>query len=183
MASKNVTKKIWEWAANVLVVVSIILVLFMLVAPRCGVNIQPVLTGSMEPALKVGSVIITRLVDADEVKKGDVISFKLDDHRITHRVIDITETDGRVQFQTKGDANEDPDPNAVIPRGDKVPRVIMHLPYLGFLAGLMKNKIYFLILVGIPALLLVTLYALDIWRELKNQQTEPGYENSREGGD
>lgn len=170
MACKKAVKVLLEWIGNLVIAGAALLVVFMLVSPRLGLGVHPVLSGSMEPALKVGGVIVTKQVSLKDVKKGDVISYRREGMPITHRVIDITSQDGKISFQTKGDANEDPDPYTVIPKGERVAKTILFLPYFGFLAGLMKNKMNFLFLVGIPAVLLIAWYILDIFREAKNQR-------------
>lgn len=173
MAKKAAVKRILDWFFNVVVALAVLLVAFMFLAPRYGINMHPVLSGSMEPALGVGGVVITRLIRVDEVKKGDVISYKIDAQRITHRVIEVSKAAGKVQFQTKGDANEEPDPYAVIPKTEKVPKVVLYIPYFGFLAGFLKHKTNFFLLIGIPAALLVALYLWDIWREARKTRREP----------
>lgn len=173
LPKKAAVKKVLEWVVNVVVALAVLLVVFMLFAPRLGYNMHPVLSGSMQPALKVGGVVLTRLIKVDEVKKGDVISFKIDEQRITHRVIEVNKADGKIHFQTKGDANEEPDPYAVIPKTEKVPKVVLYVPYFGFLAGLLKHKTNFFLLIGIPAVLLIALYVRDIWREARKPRREP----------
>ena len=71
-------------------------------------NPYVVISGSMEPALPVGSVCI---VDCQQRSpdEGDIISYKAGEGIVTHRVIDVTE-DGYV---TKGDANDTKDPGIV----------------------------------------------------------------------
>ncbi|MDI6631482.1 MAG: signal peptidase I [Bacillota bacterium] len=170
---KTVVRKILDWLMNVIVVIAVLLVACVFLAPRYGINMHPVLSGSMEPALKVGGVVITRLIKVGEVKKGDVISYKIDEQRITHRVIEVNKADGKINFQTKGDANEEPDPYAVIPKTEKVPKVVLYIPYFGFLAGFLKHKTNFFLLIGIPAACLVALYLWDIWREARKTRREP----------
>lgn len=170
---KSVVKKVLDWAVNVIVALAVLLVVFMFFAPRLGINMHPVLSGSMEPALKVGGVVVTKLITLEEVKRGDVISYKIGEQRITHRVVEVGQEGGKIHFQTKGDANEEPDPYAVIPKGKKVPKVVFFVPYFGFLAGFMKNKLNFFLLVGIPAALLTALYVADIWREARKTRRKP----------
>ncbi len=70
-----------------------------------------VVTGSMEPEILVGDLIMTKKVDINELKVGDVITFSSKSPTtigkiITHRIIDITVSEnGNVLLQTKGDAN------------------------------------------------------------------------------
>jgi signal peptidase len=173
LAKKTAVKRILDWLFNIIVALAVLLVAFMFLAPRYGINMHPVLSGSMEPALRVGGVVITRLIKVGEVKKGDIVSYKIDEQRITHRVIAVEKAGGKVQFQTKGDANEEPDPYAVIPKGEKVPKVVLYIPYFGFLAGFLKQKTNFFLLVGIPAVCLVALYLWDIWREMRKTRRTP----------
>jgi signal peptidase len=68
-----------------------------------------VLSGSMEPALPVGSVVFTHQVPAASVAPGQVITFERPGpthELITHRVVAVR--DGA--FRTKGDANAAIDP-------------------------------------------------------------------------
>lgn len=64
-----------------------------------------VLSGSMEPAIKAGDLIITKKIAPEKVAVGDVISFRVEnDIVVSHRVTEIN-TEGGVSFLTKGDAN------------------------------------------------------------------------------
>ena len=57
----------------------------------------------MEPQLKVGGVVVTRPVEAGEIKVGDIITFHspLNEELTSHRVIAV-EDGSTVHFQTKG---------------------------------------------------------------------------------
>ncbi len=122
------------------VLVAIILAVgFVMAAARYGWEFDAVLSGSMEPALGVGGLVVIKPIDASQVETGDVISFKLPgvDTPICHRVIDIQPTaSGRV-FQTKGDANEEPDINPV-PADAINGKEVFYLPYAGNLARLSR---------------------------------------------
>ena len=71
-----------------------------------------VLTGSMDPTIKAGDLIVTKKVDAKDVKVHDVISFFDPEGNgssiVTHRVIgiEIDETSGEIFFRTQGDNND-----------------------------------------------------------------------------
>ncbi len=74
-----------------------------------------VVSGSMEPALSRGDVVVVRQVKATEVGAGAVISFVDVAHGgrpTTHRAVKRLGTD---RFVTKGDANRDPDPQLITP--------------------------------------------------------------------
>ena len=115
----------------------VLAVAFVLAAAQYGWEFDAVLSGSMEPKLGVGGLVVIRPVDVQHVSTGDVISFKLPgiDTPICHRVIGIEETDGNRFFQTKGDANEDPDMNPV-PAEAVTGKEVFYLPYVGNLAKL-----------------------------------------------
>lgn len=67
-----------------------------------------VVSGSMEPNIMTNDVIILKKSDTYEV--GDVIAFQVDNPAyggvpVTHRIVEITEKDGKLIYTTKGDAN------------------------------------------------------------------------------
>src|ERR687885_579514 len=72
-----------------------------------------VVSGSMQPALPLGSLVVVVPRDADAVRIGDVITFSPpgDDIRtVTHRVVDVQGTADDVSVRTRGDANPVDDP-------------------------------------------------------------------------
>lgn len=81
-----------------------------------------VLTGSMDPLIKEGDIILSEKVDASEVKVGDVISFFDPSSNsgavLTHRVMDIYEKDGKTYAVTAGDSNVRNDYNRDVKNGD-----------------------------------------------------------------
>jgi len=77
-----------------------------------------VATGSMEPTIKPGDMILVKKIsNMDEIntlKVGDIILFKRGNILISHRIIEILDTDEEgVQFKTKGDKNSGPDTDLV----------------------------------------------------------------------
>lgn len=72
-----------------------------------------VLSGSMEPAIHAGDLIITRVTEPEHIAEGDIIAFRADKNVIvTHRVTDVQTGEG-LTFLTKGDANTGADARAV----------------------------------------------------------------------
>lgn len=76
-----------------------------------GYSIYRVSSGSMEPELKVGDIILDKVVEnPKDLKVGDVITFKSDDYGdllVTHKVIKAPyEENGKLMLQTRGVANE-----------------------------------------------------------------------------
>lgn len=165
------TIKVLQWIGTIIVVIAILLLAFMLIAPRFGIQMNPVLSGSMEPVLNVGGMVVTKPTAVENVKVGDIIGFKMETgQRVTHRVISIEDREGKLWFQTKGDANEDPDPDYVAATGTKIDRVIWHVPYLGFAAKFMKSRWGFFAFIAVPALLLILIFGKGIWDGIQEER-------------
>jgi signal peptidase len=109
-------------------------VTFVLVAAQFGWEFDAVLSGSMEPDIGVGGLVVIKPVDGNDVSVGEVISFKLPgiDTPICHRVIERAENPEGIVLQTKGDANEDPD-DFVVHAADVNGKAVFYLPYAGYL--------------------------------------------------
>lgn len=91
-----------------------------------GYNYKTVLTGSMEPAIPVGSIVITKEQSSYEIE--DIISFQEEGAIITHRIISID----RERYITKGDANNVADTEEVQQK-QILGKVILMIPLLGYL--------------------------------------------------
>ena len=97
-----------------------------------GMEMKAVLTGSMEPELPVGSLLMISPVPYEEIQIGDDITFVRDESLtlVTHRV--IKKDDETRHITTQGIANNTPDNPT---RYDNiVGKVVYHIPYLGYLA-------------------------------------------------
>jgi signal peptidase len=121
-----------------------------------------VLSGSMEPAMSPGDVIVVEDVDAAAIQQGDVISFtRSDESRPTsHRVIGVVQQDGERRFQTMGDANEDPDQGTVSPaqvegRVMTVGGSLFVIPVVGYVIRFASTQLGIVALVLVPLTLLV----------------------------
>lgn len=104
-----------------------------------GFRFLAVKTGSMADTCPVGSLVITKKVDPQEINEGDIISFTIDDDLtiVTHRVV---ETDQETQsFITKGDANNTEDQSPVVWE-NLVGKVILTLPHIGYAVTWITSK-------------------------------------------
>ena len=103
---------------------------------------QPALvgSGSMEPKMYTGDVVIIAKVSADNVELGDVIQFRVPEGiTIMHRVIEIQETEGGgKRFITKGDNNPQVDSEPVIPE-NVVGKAVMTIPKIGWASVAVKQ--------------------------------------------
>ena len=99
-----------------------------------GYNYKTVLTGSMEPAIPVGSIVITKEQSSYEIE--DIISFQEEGDIITHRIISID----RERYITKGDANNVADTEEVQQK-QVLGKVILTIPLLGYLVMWLMSPI------------------------------------------
>lgn len=104
-----------------------------------GVEIYTVLSGSMEPVYKTGSVIYVIGADRDTLQVGDVITYRMSGDVIaTHRIVEVTEQEGEYWYRTKGDANEIVDGKPVS-ESQIVGTPVFTVPYLGYLVEYMQS--------------------------------------------
>ena len=133
-----------------------------------------VLSGSMEPALMTGDVIVVRETAPLAVAPGDVVTYREPGGRrlITHRVRHMRLQDGSVHFVTKGDANKPVERWRVSPNRP-VRRVVYRLPVLGYGLNLFRTRVGLALLVGVPLLLLAVVELWAIWRPEREVSGEP----------
>ena len=132
-----------------------------------NIAVKVVLSGSMEPAIPVGSVIVVKPVESYIV--GDVITFGKDtktDIPTTHRIVDVRIEGEETFFKTQGDANEDPDMSE-LKESAIAGKVLVTIPFLGYLIDFAKKPIGFILLVIIPASCIMIDEIRKIWVEVK----------------
>jgi signal peptidase len=124
-----------------------------------------VLSGSMEPALMTGDVVVVRKVAPLSVAPGDIVTFREPNGRrlITHRVRHMRQENGVVHFVTKGDANRLVE-RWKLPEDRPIRRVLYRIPLLGYGLNLFRTRIGLVLLVGVPLALLAVVELWSIWR-------------------
>ncbi|MBE0512628.1 signal peptidase I [Candidatus Bathyarchaeota archaeon] len=151
---------------GVTIVVAIFLLFYRPVSLAGDTHYEPVFTGSMEPAIPVGSIVVIKPVDPETLRVGDVICFKLSQPTsITHRIINIT-NEG---FITKGDVNEDPD-TWTVKKENVIGKVTSTIPYIGYIGYFVRTPIGFILLIIIPATLLIIMEIRNIIKELEKSR-------------
>jgi signal peptidase len=142
---------------------------------------EPVYTGSMEPAIPVGSIVVIKPANSDTLKIGDIICFKVETESpttVTHRIINITDQG----FITKGDANEDPD-QWIVKKENVIGKAVFTVPFIGYLGYFVKTPIGFVLLFLLPASLIIIMEIRNIAKELKKQKQEQTSKEQRKDGD
>ncbi len=150
--------------------VVIIIVIFLVISKfdlPGNFKVLIVQSGSMEPAIKTGSVVVVKA--KNEYKIQDVITFSGKNRSsipTTHRIVDIKEENGQKIFITKGDAN---DMNDLSDTSEKrvIGKVLFSIPYIGYAIATAQKPTGFIFLIGLPALLIVYDEIIKIFKEIK----------------
>ncbi|MGA4721682.1 signal peptidase I SipW [Fictibacillus nanhaiensis] len=134
-----------------------------------GYQIKTVLSGSMEPTFKTGSVIAVKPIeDAMNLKKSDVITYlKQDQSIVTHRIVEVIKNGDQVMYQTKGDNNKAVDTQPVLAQNVMGKYSNFTIPYLGYFIDFAKSNKGTALLLIIPGVLLLIYSAISILKALK----------------
>jgi len=168
-------KRVVEKIGFAVIVLLIAAAVFTFLAPRFGWRVDAVFSGSMEPELNVGGVVVTRPAEAEEIKAGDIITFysPRGGQLTSHRVIAV-EDGSSLNFRTKGDSNEDADA-FILPAENVVGKICLHLPYFGYATQFIKTPLGLLLTLCLPGLIIIAIEVRNIWRVLAEQCTERKY--------
>lgn len=132
-----------------------------------NLEIKIVKSGSMEPTIPVGSVIV--MVPHASYAVGDVVVFGQDTPTqipTTHRIIAERVEGGTTLYTTKGDANEEQDPREVA-AGAVLGKVVFTVPFAGYILDFARQPVGFTLLIGLPAAMIIIDEALNIVREIR----------------
>ena len=162
----NYISKLFSTAILILLIIVGVFLVYYLVSIRLvsknpnmqpRVNLYTIVSGSMEPAIKVYDVIIDYAVTSpDNIKIGDVITFKSTsaiskDLIVTHRVIDKKIVNGKVEFVTKGDYNPVADADTA-KFNNVIGKVVLKLPQLGRVQFFLATRMGWFLVVMLPAI-------------------------------
>ena len=133
-----------------------------------------VMSGSMEPGIATGSVVVVKRIPAAEMAVGDVVSFHSPEtgRILTHRVQAVAAGEGVIEVQTRGDANTGTESWAIEPTGT-VGRLVFEIPYLGYALAPLQGVLPRLLLVVMPALALGVVLLASIWRDPAGSAAKP----------
>lgn len=139
MNKKKLNKKLQKLLVKIsrilgsIVICIVVLLLIPLTFPRIlKYETFNVVSGSMEPEISVGSLLMVKRVDPFEIKEGDIITFYSNAVVVSHRV--IRNNTFERSFTTKGDANENEDLNDTS-YNDYIGKVEAHIPLIGLIGS------------------------------------------------
>lgn len=115
-----------EWIGR-FIVITMVLIFFLGVTPIYPINI---ISNSMYPAIHIGDVVIVNKITINKIKEGDIIQFSREKHSIVHRVVEISQENGKIKIRTKGDNNYKKD-STIITEKNFMGKIIMIVPKVG----------------------------------------------------
>ncbi len=109
-------------------------------------------TNSMEPELKKDDVVVIKKAKADNLKQGDIVTFKQNGETITHRIVQIDDIEDGKLYITKGDNNNVQDEQGL--RFDQIEgKLVIKIPQLGKMVASFKNGIIIVLALLISAII------------------------------
>lgn len=129
-----------------------------------GYKVLQVMSGSMDDVFSVGDVILIKETKQEDIKKGDIITFKKE-NIITHRIIEMNKVNNTMYYTTKGDSNNVNDAEKV--KYEEIEgKYITKFVSIGYLINFLNTTEGFIILVSLPIIVI----AFTIFRELRNKE-------------
>jgi len=149
--------KIFKITVNTVLVLLVLLgvfVVFSFVPFPGNYKVFTVQSGSMEPTIHTGSLIFVK-PEAD-YNIGDIVTRRTTDPKvtITHRIVSKEEVQGKIAFETKGDANNAPDGEKFTKDGI-IGKEVFKLPYIGYPVGYAKTTPGLILLIIVPAVIII----------------------------
>jgi signal peptidase len=129
-----------------------------------GYRSLTVVSGSMEPTLGTGSVVIDEVISPLDARPGDVVTFQdpLRPRQLTHRLRRMRVEGDTAYMVTRGDANDAPEHWTVQTDGS-IGRVVAHLPKLGYVRAALGTRYARLALLA-AVLAFGVFFLVDMWR-------------------
>ena len=112
---KNFFKNAKNILLKIIVILLVIILVYILyskyieknkVTKIFGYGFLVVLTGSMEPEINSGELVI---IKEGEYEVNDVITYEAENLLVTHRIIEKNIINGKIEYICKGDANNEND--------------------------------------------------------------------------
>ncbi|OGD66701.1 signal peptidase I [Candidatus Campbellbacteria bacterium RIFOXYC2_FULL_35_25] len=166
----NKALKIIYYAFITFIGITVVLMLVSVFPITGNFKLLIVQSGSMEPAIKTGSVVIVK--PSDNYQIGDVITFGENTKTktpTTHRIGEVKVVEGNYYYTTKGDANENNDPREVS-QTEIIGKVLFDVPFIGYAVATAKEPIGFAVLIVVPAGIVIFDETKKIWTEIRKHK-------------
>ena len=133
-----------------------------------------VMSGSMEPAIGTGDVVVSTRISPMSARPGEVVTFRDPEgsgRLITHRVRSLRRAGGKAVFTTRGDANNTTE-HWRVPVGGEISRVRYRIPEVGRAAVAMRGRGGVVLVLVVPLLAFGAVELARIWRPREEVQGE-----------
>ena len=146
-----------------------------------GYNCFVVLSGSMEKEFPVGSVIVSKSVEAETIKVGDIISFmSIDpsymDEVVSHKIRSITQYNGELAFETYGTTTGVSDGMPAL-SSKILGKYQFTIPYIGKAVLFIQGDKGFLIFIIVPLFIVFVLQVIKLIKILVSKDDDEEGEN------
>ncbi|SDM56473.1 signal peptidase I SipW [Bacillus sp. OK048] len=144
-----------------------------------GYQLKTVLSGSMEPKIKTGSIIAIKPVSGQiHFNKGEIVTYQTSDGiLITHRIFKVKGAEK--QYITKGDNNNAPDMEPVLPQNIVGIYTGFTIPYIGYIAQSANSREGSALLLILPGVLLLCHAGFTIWQALRGIESKEKNEGTK----
>jgi len=141
-----------------------------------GYQIKTVLSGSMEPGIKTGSIIAVKTGgDMERFKKDDVVTYMINSHQlVTHRIVEVLWKNEQIMYRTKGDHNDGPDTSLLLPENIVAKYDGFTVPYVGYVIEFAKSRNGVFVLFILPGLLLICQSIIQVTRMIMKESNKSG---------
>lgn len=181
---KRKTIKFLSTTVNIILMANLLIMVFLVISSKAsggepkafGYQFKSVLSGSMEPTFKTGSIIAVKPID-DKQKASlgeyDVITFnKSETEVVTHRIVDVIKQESGTLYVTKGDNNKDKDLSPVLSDNVLAKYEGFTIPYLGYLITFTQSPKGTALLLIVPGILLIGYAALNVMQALRELESK-----------
>ncbi len=163
--------QIAKLSLKILLFIILLLSIFTMITSRssilAGIRSFVVLSGSMESALPVGSMIFVS--PSWPYQKGDIVAFEnTESQTVTHRIAAKTIDSGSSIFLMRGDANQNPD-SELISEGQVLGKQLLMIPYIGYFISYLRTIQGFALFILLPTLVYIGLELWNIKKEIVAQ--------------
>lgn len=138
-----------------------------------------VVTGSMEPTMSVGTLLVTKQVEISAIDINDIVCFRTYDAMIygsvvTHRVVNIIQDGAGILLETKGDANLVAD-GYYVSQENLIGKVVWYTGESNVLTtvfSFLSNKVGFLGCIVFPCLLVAGMVLQGCVKNIRSEMEE-----------
>ncbi len=137
-----------------------------------GLRFYIVNSGSMEPEIKKGSLILVH--KGSEIKQGDAITYfspLSESNYVTHRVSRIETMENEKIYWTKGDANNIED-ESFVSQKEIFGKVLFNIPFLGYFFSFLRTTPGLTIFIVIPSTIIAYTEVLNIKKVISEKREQ-----------